>query len=120
MADVPCSGLGSLRRRPESRWRRVPGDITELQALQKELLTAAVDSVMPGGTVAYVPCSPVVAETLDVIAWALESLEADLLDTPATLPEVTGAATGPQLRCLQLWPHRHGTDAMFCALLRRR
>lgn len=120
MADVPCSGLGSLRRRPESRWRRVPGDITDLQTLQKELLAAAVDSAMPGGTVAYVTCSPVVAETLDVIAWALANLEVDLLDTPAALPEVTGAATGPQLRCLQLWPHRHGTDAMFCALLHRR
>lgn len=65
-------------------------------------------------------CSPSVTETLDVVDWALETLDVELLDAPAALPEVTGAATGPQLRCVQLWPHRHGCDAMFCALLRRR
>ncbi|QCV89444.1 rRNA cytosine-C5-methylase [Acidipropionibacterium jensenii] len=121
MADVPCSGLGSLRRRPESRWRRTSSEIDHLQTLQKELLAAAVCSARPGGgVVGYVTCSPSVTETLDVVGWALETLDVELLDAPAALPEVTGAATGPQLRCVQLWPHRHGCDAMFFALLRRR
>lgn len=121
MADVPCSGLGSLRRRPESRWRRTASDIPRLQALQRQLLAAAVDSARPhGGVIGYVTCSPVAAETLEVVSWALAELDVDLLDAPAALPEVTGAATGPQRRCIQLWPHRHSCDAMFCALLRRR
>ncbi|AXE38815.1 RsmB/NOP family class I SAM-dependent RNA methyltransferase [Acidipropionibacterium virtanenii] len=120
LADVPCSGLGSLRRRPESRWRRKPRDLEDLRGLQRELLSSAVASAAPGAVIGYVTCSPAAAETRDVIGWALENLQADLLDAPAALPEVPDAATGPQDRCLQLWPHRHGTDAMFCALLRRR
>ncbi|AMS04486.1 rRNA cytosine-C5-methylase [Acidipropionibacterium acidipropionici] len=119
LADVPCSGLGSLRRRPESRWRRKPGDLQDLQRLQKELLASAVDSAAPGAAIGYVTCSPAAAETLDVTGWALETLPVDLLDAPALMPEVPDAATGPGGRCLQLWPHRHGTDAMFCALLRK-
>ncbi|WP_130865461.1 RsmB/NOP family class I SAM-dependent RNA methyltransferase [Acidipropionibacterium timonense] len=119
MADVPCSGLGSLRRRPESRWRRQPSDLADLTVLQRTLLASAVDLALPGGVVGYVTCSPHRAETLDVVEWALGSLAVDLLDAPAVLPQVPDAATGPDDRCLQLWPHRHGTDAMFLALLRR-
>lgn len=120
LADVPCSGLGSLRRRPDSRWRRSPGDLTGLQTLQRELLASAVDSTAIGGAIGYVTCSPAAAETLDNVGWALERLDVELLDTPALLPDVPGAATGPGGRCLQLWPHRQGTDAMFCAVLRHR
>ena len=67
LADVPCSGLGSLRRRPEARWRKTPADVAELAGLQRELLNAAIDSVRPGGVVAYVTCSPHLAETRDVV-----------------------------------------------------
>ncbi len=118
MADVPCTGLGALRRRPESRWRRTPAHLAELAALQRRLLDAAVDAAARGGVIAYVTCSPHRAETTDVVESLLATRDdVAVLDAPAVLPEVPDAALGP---FLQLWPHRHGTDAMFCALLRRR
>ena len=62
LVDVPCSGLGALRRRPEARWRKSEADLG-LTALQRELLRSALAAVRPGGVVAYVTCSPVPAET---------------------------------------------------------
>jgi 16S rRNA (cytosine967-C5)-methyltransferase len=117
LADVPCSGLGSLRRRPEARWRKTPADVTELAALQRQLLSAAIDAARPGGVVAYVTCSPHLAETQDVVTDVVRARsDVAILDAPAILPEV------PALRALdprfaQFWPHRHGTDAIFLALL---
>ncbi len=122
LADVPCSGLGSLRRRPEARWRKTPKDVEGLASLQRELLNAAIDSVRPGGVVAYVTCSPHVAETREVVTSVADSRgDITILDAPAVLAEV------PELRVpdpryprfAQFWPHRHGTDAIFLALLRR-
>jgi 16S rRNA (cytosine967-C5)-methyltransferase len=119
LADVPCSGLGSLRRRPEARWRKTPADVEALAGLQRELLNAAIDSVRPGGVVAYVTCSPHLAETRDVVtAVARGRDDVTILDAPAVLPEVP-ALRGPEPRFAQFWPHRHGTDAIFLALLRR-
>jgi len=119
LADVPCSGLGSLRRRPEARWRKTPANVEELAGLQRELLNAAIDSVRPGGVVAYVTCSPHVAETRDVVtAVAGSRTDVTILDAPAVLPEVP-ALRSPEPRFAQFWPHRHGTDAIFLALLRR-
>lgn len=112
MADVPCSGLGALRRRPEARWRRTPSDITGLAGLQAALLRSAVTSTRPGGVVAYVTCSPHLAETRDIVATATG---VTLLPAADYLPEVPDAAVGG---FVQLWSHRHGTDAMFLALLR--
>lgn len=118
MADVPCTGLGALRRRPEARWRRTAADLDTLVPLQRELLHAALDAAAPGGLVAYVTCSPHRAETRDVVGAVLAGRpDAEVLDAPAALPEVPDAADG---RFVQLWGHRHGTDAMFLALLRRR
>jgi 16S rRNA (cytosine967-C5)-methyltransferase len=120
LADVPCSGLGSLRRRPEARWRKTPADVTELAVLQRELLNAAIDSVRPGGVVAYVTCSPHLAETRDVVtAVARARDDVTILDAPAVLPEVPDLR-GLDPRFAQFWPHRHGADAIFLALLRRR
>lgn len=116
LADVPCTGLGALRRRPESRWRRDSSQVSELAALQRELLTNAIASTMPGGIVAYVTCSPHRAETVDVVA---QANGVEVLDAPALLPDVPAAASRLDPRFIQLWPHIHGTDAMFCALLRR-
>jgi 16S rRNA (cytosine967-C5)-methyltransferase len=119
LADVPCSNLGSLRRRPEARWRKTPDDVSELAGLQRELLDAAIESVRPGGVVAYVTCSPHLAETQDVVT-AVAGLRGDvtILDAPAVLADVPGLrACDP--RFAQFWPHRHGTDAIFLALLRR-
>ncbi len=119
LADVPCSGLGSLRRRPEARWRKTPADVADLASLQRELLNAAIDSVRPGGVVAYVTCSPHLAETRDVVTAVAQSRDdITILDAPAVLPEVP-ALRGPEPRFAQFWPHRHGTDAIFLALLRR-
>jgi 16S rRNA (cytosine967-C5)-methyltransferase len=108
LLDAPCTGLGALRRRPEARWRRDPSDVPALAALQRELLKAALRVVRPGGVVGYVTCSPHLAETRDVVAGA------GLLDARPAFPGVPQLGDGPSV---QLWPHRHGTDAMFCALL---
>ncbi len=125
LADVPCSGLGSLRRRPEARWRKTPADVAELARLQRELLNAAIDSVRPGGVVAYVTCSPHLAETRDVVTAVARSrddlIPLTILDAPAVLPEVPALRVPDpkEPRFAQFWPHRHGTDAIFLALLRR-
>lgn len=119
IADVPCSGLGALRRRPEARWRRTPADITALGGLQRDLLGAALGSARPGGVVAYVTCSPHLAETHDVVADVLaQRADVTVLDAPAVLPEVPDLRCGPRGQYAQFWPHRHGTDAIFLALLR--
>ena len=116
LVDAPCTGLGALRRRPEVRWRRVESDVERLHGLQVELLRSAAEAVRPGGVVAYVTCSPHLHETSDVV-------DAVLADAPALrredarplLGEVPLLGNGPDV---QLWPHRHGTDAMYLALLR--
>jgi 16S rRNA (cytosine967-C5)-methyltransferase len=121
IADVPCSGLGALRRRPEARWRRSPADIVALGTLQRDLLGAALDAARPGGVVGYVTCSPHLAETRDVVADVLGRRgDASVLDAPAVLAGVPDIRCGPEGRYAQFWPHRHGTDAIFLALLRRR
>jgi len=118
LVDVPCSGLGSLRRRPESRWQRGPADVAALGRLQRELLGAALDAVRPGGLVAYVTCSPHLAETRVVVDDVLrERSEVIRVDARPALRGVPRLGDGPDV---QLWPHRHGTDAMYLALLRRR
>jgi 16S rRNA (cytosine967-C5)-methyltransferase len=119
LVDVPCSGLGALRRRPEARWRKSESDLPALARLQRALLTSALSACRPGGVVGFVTCSPVRAETRDVVtAVAGQAACAELLDAPALLPDVPGARSSSPYFA-QLWPHRHGTDAIFIALLRR-
>uniref|UniRef100_UPI000970425B RsmB/NOP family class I SAM-dependent RNA methyltransferase n=1 Tax=Vaginimicrobium propionicum TaxID=1871034 RepID=UPI000970425B len=117
VADVPCSGLGSLRRRPESRWRRSPQDVKELSVLQRDLLSSALTSVKPQGVVAYITCSPHPAETVEIVADLPKGYT--LIDAPALIPNVPNASSRLNSSCIQLWPHIHETDAMFCALIRR-
>ncbi|MER5321408.1 RsmB/NOP family class I SAM-dependent RNA methyltransferase [Streptosporangium roseum] len=118
MVDAPCTGLGALRRRPEARWRRDPRSLPDLGRLQRELLTSALEAVRPGGVVAYVTCSPHLAETATVVGDVLRGRDdVETLDARAYLPEVADLGEGPHA---QFWPHRHGTDGMFLALLRRR
>ncbi|WP_422936440.1 RsmB/NOP family class I SAM-dependent RNA methyltransferase [Sinomonas sp. P47F7] len=122
IVDVPCSGLGALRRRPESRWRRTPQDLAELGPLQRELLDAAIDAAAPGGVVGYVTCSPHPAETIAVVEDALRR-RADIepLDAGAALDAVALRPLGAgHAATAQLWPHVHSTDAMFLALFRKR
>ncbi|WP_425003946.1 RsmB/NOP family class I SAM-dependent RNA methyltransferase [Mycolicibacterium sp. S3B2] len=115
LVDAPCTGLGALRRRPEARWRRKPGDVPALAKLQRELLASAIRLTRPGGVVLYATCSPHLAETAGVIADALRRYPVTALDTTALLAPATDIGDGPSA---QLWPHRHGTDAMFAAALR--
>ena len=117
IADVPCTGLGALRRRPEARWRRSAGDVALLAETQKKLLAGAVDAVRPGGIVGFVTCSPHLAETRIVVGDVLRGREdVEQLDARPYLPGVPELGDGPDV---QLWPHVHGTDAMYLALLRR-
>ena len=118
LLDAPCSGLGALRRRPDARWRREEEDLVELVPLQRGLLNAAIDLTASGGVIAYATCSPLLAETSEVVAAVLAGRDdVELLDAAAALPQIPDAADGLFVR---LWPHRHGTDGMFLALMRRR
>ena len=102
LVDAPCTGLGALRRRPESRWRRTPDDLTALVPLQTALLTRALELVRPGGVVVYATCSPHLAETTGVVETV-----------------IAGSSDIRVEETRQLWPHIEGTDAMFMATLKR-
>ncbi|MBE7160103.1 MAG: rRNA small subunit methyltransferase B [Williamsia herbipolensis] len=115
LVDAPCTGLGSLRRRPEARWRRTPDDVAPLVTLQRELLTAALGLLRPGGALIYSTCSPHPAETRGVVEAVVAETGAQLLDARPLVGVESG--DGPLEGTVQLWPHRHGTDAMFLALL---
>ncbi|WGW13786.1 transcription antitermination factor NusB [Saxibacter everestensis] len=121
LIDVPCTGLGALRRRPEARWRRLPADIPALAPVQRELLKSGIRAVRPGGVVAYTTCSPHAAETIAVIEDVMKSTPGlEVLDAPQALDTVAGTNIGAGSgRFAQLWPHLHGTDGMFLALLRK-
>ncbi|QRY41199.1 rRNA small subunit methyltransferase B [Microbacterium hominis] len=126
LVDAPCTGLGALRRRPEARWRKQPADVPELAALQTELLDAAIAALRPGGIVAYVTCSPHLAETAAVVADALrthgdtiEEIDARAVVAGISDAPIDLAAPADGSGRAQLWPHRHGTDAMSISLLRK-
>ena len=119
LVDAPCTGLGALRRRPESRWRRQPTDVEPLHRLQVALLATAIDSTAAGGVVGYVTCSPHRRETVDVVAETLAGRD-DVTVVPADRLLPASVEDGTIGDFVQLWPHRHGTDAMFAAYLRRR
>ncbi|QRP99226.1 MFS transporter [Corynebacterium sp. FDAARGOS 1242] len=122
LVDAPCSGLGALRRRPEARWRKSESDIKDLTSLQAELLESALNLVRPGGVVVYSTCSPDLRETREIVDAAVAqhgegaALRIEELDARQLLPNMGNV--GSELSA-QLWPHRHGTDAMFFAVLRR-
>lgn len=116
LVDAPCSGLGALRRRPEARWRKSESDIAELNQLQFELLSSALNLVRPGGVVIYSTCSPDLRETRAIVDRALSELGATELDAHALIPDMGDVG---REKSVQMWPHRHGTDAMFFAALRR-
>jgi 16S rRNA (cytosine967-C5)-methyltransferase len=128
LLDAPCTGLGALRRRPEARWRKQPADVAALSGLQSDLIDAALGALKPGGVLAYVTCSPHLAETKGIVATALKkwgekvtrldtaSVVQGLSSSPLDLPSNEGQDGGTSV---QLWPHRHNTDAMFITLLTR-
>lgn len=116
LVDAPCSGLGALRRRPEARWRKQEADIQGLSVLQEELLSSAISLVRPGGVVVYSTCSPDLRETREIVDKALANHPVEEL--PAAALACGMENTGEHLS-VQMWPHRHGTDAMFFAVLRK-
>lgn len=131
LLDAPCTGLGALRRRPESRWRRTPQDLATLTQLQAQLLDAAVAMLKPGGLLAYVTCSPHIAETtLQVNDLLKRQPNVKLLDSASAMQHVAKHHDGESAlsrdsitagdtdaNTVQLWPDLHHTDAMFFALL---
>ena len=121
LLDAPCSGLGALRRRPEARWRKSEAELRELTHLQTQLLRHSLTLLAPGGVLCYVTCSPDVRETRDVLDRVVPGRsDVRLIDTAPVLdriaPRSLDAASGS---AAQLWPHRHGTDAMFIQLIEK-
>jgi 16S rRNA (cytosine967-C5)-methyltransferase len=120
LLDAPCSGLGALRRRPEARWRKKAADVSELTVLQRELMESALESMKPGGILAYATCSPHLAETRDLVAKVLaDRPDVRLLSAGRALARATRSSppVPPETLMAQLWPHEHGTDGMFVAVL---
>lgn len=118
LLDAPCTGLGALRRRPEARWRRQPADVPALGAVQRALLDSAIEATKPGGRVTYVVCSPHLAEGRVIVGEALKRrADVTAVDVRPLLDGLPHLGDGPWV---QLWPHLHGTDAMFVSVLERR
>lgn len=118
LVDAPCTGLGALRRRPEARWRKAPRDVALLSGLQSNLLDAAIHALKPGGIVAYVTCSPHLAESKVIVEGAVKKGLVEKVDTRAVVDSFTREQLDlADTSHVQLWPHRHSTDAMFIQLL---
>jgi len=118
LVDAPCTGLGALRRRPEARWRRSLQDLKELVVLQRDLLNSAHDLLNPGGIIAYVTCSPHIAETKGQVIDFL-SAHKDMVLVPL---QNLSAASKKGLNSdgtMQLWTHQDQSDAMFMALFQK-
>jgi 16S rRNA (cytosine967-C5)-methyltransferase len=119
LVDAPCSGLGTLRRKPDARWRLQPSDPERFAAVQRELVARFARLLRPGGRLVYATCSVTRAEDEEVAAFAagLPGLEPVPVERAAGAEVARAAgATGHELR---LWPHRHGTDGFFAAVFQR-
>ena len=118
LADVPCTGLGALRRRPEVRWRRTLQDLRALTELQRELSDAAISVLNVGGIFGYATCSPHFAETSAQVQQILKlHPELEQLEISQHLPE--GLLDATRGLNLSLWTGRHETDSMFLAIFRK-
>lgn len=119
LVDVPCTGLGALRRRPDARWKKTKTDLDELVPLQRLLLDSAILATKTGGMVCYVTCSPLAEETTEVVDWVFSKRkDIKLLDTEKVLKQsVASLDNAKRGSAVQLWPHLHETDAMFIQLI---
>ncbi len=120
LVDAPCSGLGTLRRKPDARWRLGPKDPERFAAVQRELVARFARLLKPGGRLVYATCSVARAEDEEVAAFAATLPGLSPLPLERTLGEGlcrSAGATGHELR---LWPHRHGTDGFYLAAFERR
>ena len=122
LVDAPCSGVGTLRRNPDLKWRQSEASIAELTTKQTAILSSAAGLVKPGGRLVYATCSLLAAEN-EAVVHAFLSLHPEfaLCHAGAILEKqgVTGLA-GSSVETLQLLPHRHGTDGFFAAVMERR
>jgi 16S rRNA (cytosine967-C5)-methyltransferase len=120
LADVPCTGLGALRRRPEVRWRRTVADLKSLVVLQSEIIDAAISVLEPGGIFGYATCSPHLSETRIAISETLKRHpDMETVDvTPFLHPDLH--SNGVDRASMTLWTHRHNTDAMFLSVMRKK
>ncbi len=124
LVDAPCTGLGTLRRNPDLKWRQSPASVAELVTKQQAILQSAARLVKPGGRLVYATCSLLTDEN-EAIATAFGSQHpgfaplpvADLL-TGLKLADAAALCT-PDGAFLRLWPHRHGTDGFFAAVWQR-
>jgi len=119
LVDAPCSGLGSLRRNPDARWRVRETDPARLAGLQKALLTRASRVLVPGGVLVYSTCTLLPEEIEAVVESFLRESPQFAPTPPHEVPEEVRALVDERgyLRC---WPHRHDTDGFFAARLERR
>ena len=120
LADVPCTGLGALRRRPEVRWRRTVADLKSLVVLQSEIIDAAISVLEPGGFFGYATCSPHLSETRIAVSETLKRhSNMETVDvTPFLHPDLR--TSGVDRASMTLWTHRHNTDAMFLSVMRKK
>ncbi len=132
LVDAPCSGLGTLRRNPDLKWRQTPEGVLELQAKQTAILASAQRLVKAGGRLVYATCS-ILPEENEAVAEAFSAAHPDFVQVPVAdvlgrlMTTVDGAdpakvnaaalCSGPYLR---LWPHRHQTDGFFAAVWERK
>lgn len=118
IADVPCTGLGALRRRPEVRWRRSLQDLRALTELQRELADAAISVLSKNGIFGYATCSPHFAETFGQVKMILKDhRELEQIDVTPYLP--VGLKGAVRDHCMALWTSVHDTDSMFLALFKK-
>lgn len=118
LADVPCTGLGALRRRPEVRWRRSVSDLRSLTELQQEISDAAINILNVGGIFGYATCSPHFAETRIAVADILKKHKnLEQLDVSKFLP--SNLENAEDKGAMALWTHRHATDSMYLALFKK-
>jgi 16S rRNA (cytosine967-C5)-methyltransferase len=118
IADVPCTGLGALRRRPEVRWRRSLQDLRALTELQRELADAAISVLSKNGIFGYATCSPHFAETFGQVKMILKDHpELEQIDVTPYLP--VGLKGAVRDHCMALWTSVHDTDSMFLALFKK-
>jgi 16S rRNA (cytosine967-C5)-methyltransferase len=127
LVDAPCSGLGTLRRSPDLKWRQTPESVGELAQLQASILHSAARLLKPGGRLVYATCSPLpqedeaVVQTFEQSHAEFDQLDvADLLKNAHVSQADTLVAGDEGQRVLRLWPHRHGTDGFFAAVWQKR
>ena len=122
LVDAPCSGLGTLRRNPDLKWRQSAQSLAGLCERQTTILASAGRLVKPGGRLVYATCSLLAAENDEQAdAFALAHRDFQLVDAAEVLARqhVAAAATLTDSGRLRLWPHRHATDGFFAAIWQR-